>query len=474
VGNAYDVIHCSIEYQGQHFFGGDFEFAGDLHLPQLARWEDGIWNSHPGLVHMGLSGYVVHDIAPYDGGLAVVGGFESAGHASSANVAVLHEDHWQPLGAGTDGSIKAVAEYNGELVVGGDFDQAGEMAAHKLARWDGSQWLAIPGSDAMGDDHPSCMAVYEGVLYIGSIAAHSYSDDMLWTWDGTTLSSGIDPGINGSVRALHVHQGDLYIGGNWSSTSLQGRILRYDGDQWHDVPGAPDEGAVRAMTSQGTDLLVSVNASLQRVNADGWQDIGEPLLPNQPGNPNDYFINDIMVFGADIIVTGYLGGSESVPFTNMGIWTPSIGWHALSLGAANDQGNALHQWNDDILVCGAFDEADGMPSNGLAALQYTVTSIADDLPVARSTAIQVFPNPFNPRTTLHLDLAQDGHVQLRLFDLRGRCVRELMNESRRAGHHQVSWDGCDHSGRAMPSGVYLAQLSNNGVSLDSRTLTLVR
>ncbi len=69
-----------------------------------------------------------------------------------------------------------------------------------------------------------------------------------------------------------------------------------------------------------------------------------------------------------------------------------------------------------------------------------------------------FPNPFNPTTTLKYGIAEAGPVTLRLYDVRGRLVRTLVNEIRRPGNYELIWDGTDGAGREVETGVYLARL----------------
>lgn len=69
-----------------------------------------------------------------------------------------------------------------------------------------------------------------------------------------------------------------------------------------------------------------------------------------------------------------------------------------------------------------------------------------------------FPNPFNPSTQLRFELAQAAHVELAIYDVRGRLVRSLANGRLPGGAHSRRWDGQDASGRPVASGVYLARL----------------
>lgn len=90
-----------------------------------------------------------------------------------------------------------------------------------------------------------------------------------------------------------------------------------------------------------------------------------------------------------------------------------------------------------------------------------------ELPVKLILA-QNYPNPFNPTTSIRFGLSEDSSVRVEVFDLLGRRVGLLVDESRSAGWHEVRWD----AGR-RPSGMYLYRIVANGHHL-TRSMTLLR
>jgi len=72
---------------------------------------------------------------------------------------------------------------------------------------------------------------------------------------------------------------------------------------------------------------------------------------------------------------------------------------------------------------------------------------------------QNVPNPFNPSTTISFALPHDARTNLRVFDASGRLVRILVSRDLGAGEHSVHWDGRDLSGRSVPTGIYVYELS---------------
>ncbi|MEN8007292.1 MAG: FlgD immunoglobulin-like domain containing protein [Candidatus Krumholzibacteriota bacterium] len=99
----------------------------------------------------------------------------------------------------------------------------------------------------------------------------------------------------------------------------------------------------------------------------------------------------------------------------------------------------------------------------------------EDLPgAANNLRLEARPNPFNPRTEIHFELPATGRVSLDIHDARGRLVRRLITgQKHEKGAGLAVWDGNDDTGRALPSGLYLARIRAGGFSAISK-LTLLR
>jgi hypothetical protein len=71
---------------------------------------------------------------------------------------------------------------------------------------------------------------------------------------------------------------------------------------------------------------------------------------------------------------------------------------------------------------------------------------------------QVMPNPFNPMTELSFSLSRAGHVRVTIYDLQGRVVKALVNETRSAGVQRVVWNGSNAQNQTVPSGIYFIRI----------------
>ncbi len=85
----------------------------------------------------------------------------------------------------------------------------------------------------------------------------------------------------------------------------------------------------------------------------------------------------------------------------------------------------------------------------------------------------VWPNPVRGEGTIAFALPRAGTASLKVFDVRGRCVRTLVDGAVTAGENVALWDGRDDAGHVLPDGVYVYRLQTAGTTL-TRKLLVVR
>ncbi|MBN8572025.1 MAG: T9SS type A sorting domain-containing protein, partial [Ignavibacteria bacterium] len=72
---------------------------------------------------------------------------------------------------------------------------------------------------------------------------------------------------------------------------------------------------------------------------------------------------------------------------------------------------------------------------------------------------QNYPNPFNPSTKINFDLPFDSKVQIKIFDITGKEMAQIVNESRTAGYYTVQFNAS-----SLSSGIYFYQINATGGS----------
>jgi len=86
-----------------------------------------------------------------------------------------------------------------------------------------------------------------------------------------------------------------------------------------------------------------------------------------------------------------------------------------------------------------------------------------------------YPNPFNGSTTIKYYIAIDGEVSIKVYDILGKEINEIINDRHRAGSHYKTWNGTDLLGRDVSSGLYFLRInfSKDGKLFQSRSLKLL-
>ncbi|NQT61839.1 MAG: T9SS type A sorting domain-containing protein, partial [Candidatus Marinimicrobia bacterium] len=78
--------------------------------------------------------------------------------------------------------------------------------------------------------------------------------------------------------------------------------------------------------------------------------------------------------------------------------------------------------------------------------------------------MQNYPNPFNPTTTISYALPEQSMVKLTVFDIRGHEVMTIVSTDKSPGNYEAQWNGIDHSGNQVSTGVYFARLQAGSYS----------
>ena len=83
------------------------------------------------------------------------------------------------------------------------------------------------------------------------------------------------------------------------------------------------------------------------------------------------------------------------------------------------------------------------------------------------------PNPASESTVIRYALMNETPVNMILYDLSGRAVRTLVNETMPSGQHQITWDGTNNEGQLVSGGTYFCRLTTQESS-QSIKITVIR
>ena len=116
---------------------------------------------------------------------------------------------------------------------------------------------------------------------------------------------------------------------------------------------------------------------------------------------------------------------------------------------------SLSQWNIDYVIEASDEEYTVISQVGEFVLNNTLLSINGEIIPVVFALHQNYPNPFNPVTSLRYDLPEDGLVNITIYDMMGRVVNTLINDSQNAGYKSIQWNATNDRNEPVSAGLYI-------------------
>ena len=126
-------------------------------------------------------------------------------------------------------------------------------------------------------------------------------------------------------------------------------------------------------------------------------------------------------------------------------------------------GTTEGQWNIRIILEDDIGETTNLGPNDLGSQNFQNYIYVDNTDLGKLIELdprsfslkQNYPNPFNPITSIQYVLHSDGYVSIKIYDMRGNLVKDLVGQDQSSGHYMVQWNATDIQGDQVSSGVYL-------------------
>ena len=118
-----------------------------------------------------------------------------------------------------------------------------------------------------------------------------------------------------------------------------------------------------------------------------------------------------------------------------------------------------NSYSDNVSVLLNIAETGVEMTEGIAAVRFSLS--------------QNYPNPFNPSTAISYTVPTRCHVTVTICNVLGQRVSTIVDEVQSAGKHTAYWDGIDHAGRVVASGVYFYQIGA-GELTEKRQMVLLK
>jgi len=252
-----------------------------------------------------------------------------------------------------------------------------------------------------------------------------------------------------------------------NQTGLLSRIVVVDTDYAGGTSGQvlPGWPVILPGSSEGSPVIGDIDGDLSPDILHGIGGGNE----SAPYNLYGYHSDGTMVDGFPITLTGPLMPSAVITDIDFDSDVDIVfgGWdfliHVWDMPFAYDRQS--NYWP----TFGGNNKRDGV----VFPLAMSAVEDPRDIPAANFTVDSVYPNPFNPSTTVRLYIPESSDLELAVYDIQGRKVRSLHTGGISAGWHTLVWDGRDDAGRGQASGMYFLRAINAGIS-SVQKMTLVK
>jgi hypothetical protein len=301
--------------------------------------------------------------------------------------------------------------------------QLGTIVQYYLAAQDDNSSLVVTlPSGGSGFSPPGNIPPSEFFQFFVAPISVAFSDSVInlnnWTaaggWGTTTLkytSSPYSATDSPSGNYSNNTTATLTLNNNVSLNGYIGAILEFQ-TQW-DIENDYDYGQVLISTNSGSTWAPLQGMYTNPGSNNSFQPTGEPLFDG----------TQLAWVKESMDISDYINQQIMLRFL-----------------FRTDQGVVADGWYvDDInLIVYEFVPTDAEPI--AVATEYLLQ--------------QNYPNPFNPSTKIKFQIPETGFVSLKVFDVLGNQVSDLVNENRESGSYEVYFDASD-----LPSGVYFYALS---------------
>lgn len=125
---------------------------------------------------------------------------------------------------------------------------------------------------------------------------------------------------------------------------------------------------------------------------------------------------------------------------------------------------------------GLHSLAESINLNGTLSYDIVMASTAnvdDNLPTASQPGISIYPNPCNPVSNIAIALPKATVLKVKIYNMKGQCIKTLTDRIAEKGTLNLSWDGSDQAGNSVSNGIYLIKI-NTEDSQSSKKLTLLK
>lgn len=266
-------VYWITKYKNDIYAAGAFRGSGTDSMHGIAKWNGTKWESVGGSIVFATQYDNVAAMYEFNNELYVGGRFDSVGAQSVSNIAKWDGTKWTAVGTSINDDVVVIKEHDNELYIGGYFVFAAQTGIqYRIAKLSGNKFVTV-GTKGLGDATArwgvETLVTYKGDLYAGGyfnvLEDGTVKANNIARWDGSKWNTveGTDAGVAASsvnpVRSLVAYKGRLFVGGHFSAAggaSPVGNIATWDGSKWG-VLGTGTDDMINSMTVYNGKLVVA-------------------------------------------------------------------------------------------------------------------------------------------------------------------------------------------------------------------------
>ncbi|MEO8665524.1 MAG: choice-of-anchor B family protein [Ignavibacteria bacterium] len=273
--------------------------------------------------------------------------------------------------------------------------------------------------------------------------------------------------VNDTIYAANIFDGNVTII-NATNKSLLTTITSF-----LNLPGSGPHNT--ALSANGkrlyvTDEIGTAPHLLKVWNIDDVSSIS--YVSNwQPTGITTSIVHNIEVYGNYGIIAHYSAGVRIVDLTNPDA-PNEVAWY--DTYPSNNAESYNGCWGVYMFPSGKIAASDRQTGLYVVKPTFLITgteqNTSNTIIPDNFTLGQNYPNPFNPSTSIKFSLPENSVVSLKVFDINGREVADLINEKRNAGNYEMSFDANKYS---LSSGMYYYTLTAGNFK-ESKKMILIK